>query len=351
MATSATFGASPRPKRARVRLVWVTRALIGLLTVSSVVAVIVQASLPPSVQAVSPSCPNGAVDGTDPGGSLAQCLAWSSRHPDGDIVNTSSPTVATIGGAPAVVVGTGNGSLEALRLSSGVSDPGWPVRTLAAAYGTSLEAPKAPGDPVTCKESTNIAGYPTLGVSGPISAAVQSGKNSTIYAQLGGGNDFPLTAANLDREPDYWAFDASGVALWDTNSNEEGYAATRGEDACNAQNEPNGSVPALGGMTISGTGPTSLAFATSTTGPNIYGLNDASGAVTPGWPFSNTDSQLTTPLVAQPNGFTSPEVAFTSDQTYNPLDPGSFGGGHYRELATSGNGNNETGQEICNNRS
>ena len=55
---------------------------------------------------------------------------WSVSLPDtGSPVALSSPNVATLGGAPAVVVGDRSGHVYALSLGSGSPVPGWPVST------------------------------------------------------------------------------------------------------------------------------------------------------------------------------------------------------------------------------
>ena len=54
---------------------------------------------------------------------------WSEQVTDGSPISLSSPNVATLHGAPAVVVGDRGGYVSAFSLASGAPVPGWPAST------------------------------------------------------------------------------------------------------------------------------------------------------------------------------------------------------------------------------
>ena len=54
---------------------------------------------------------------------------WSEQVADGSPISLSSPNVATLHGAPAVVVGDRGGFVSAFSLANGAPVPGWPAST------------------------------------------------------------------------------------------------------------------------------------------------------------------------------------------------------------------------------
>ena len=54
---------------------------------------------------------------------------WSQTVSDGSPISSSSPNLATLGGASAVVVGDQGGHIYAFSLASGAAVPGWPAST------------------------------------------------------------------------------------------------------------------------------------------------------------------------------------------------------------------------------
>src|SRR5271154_1223826 len=80
--------------------------------------------------------------------SLRFVSSWSKAVSDGSPISLSSPNLAILHGAPAVVVGDNGGDVNALFLSNGATVPGWPASTGGVPVkSTPSVAPLSPGSP------------------------------------------------------------------------------------------------------------------------------------------------------------------------------------------------------------
>ena len=122
-----------------------------------------------------------------PGGELgaaAQSLSftsvWSQDLGDGTPVALSSPDVATLAGAPAVVVGDQGGHIYAFSLATGALVPGWPATTggvpVESTPSVAALTPGSPDDTIFVGAGTaakpHEGGYEAFGPDGTLKWSV-----------------------------------------------------------------------------------------------------------------------------------------------------------------------------------
>jgi hypothetical protein len=228
-----------------------------------------------------------------PGGELgaaAQSLSftsvWSQDLGDGTPVALSSPDVATLAGAPAVVVGDQGGHIYAFSLATGALVPGWPATT--------------GGVPV---EST------------PSVAALTPGSpDDTIFVGAG-------TAAK-PHEGGYEAFGPDGTLKWSVGVHNPGATYVSGVVASLAVGDLQGGLDVVG----------------PSVGQRQDAINAITGTVLPGFPWFQGGGDYATPALADLYGTGKLEIVNGGGQTaglaYNTL---YAQGGHVRVLSRTGN--------------
>ncbi len=209
---------------------------------------------------------------------------WSATLPDaGNPVALSSPTVANLDGQPAAVVGDRSGRLYALHLSDGSEVAGWPI----VPDGLPIDSPPS------------VAG-------------------STVY--VGTGN----AAAGKNTGGAYNAFNANGSRRWRTTVSA-------------LPNGAGGSASVVTGLAI-GTLQGATSAVSGTLGQQQDELNADNGAVQPGFPWFEADSNFTTPALADLYGNGQNEIIEGGDSTAGLAYNTNYGnGGHLRILSQSGN--------------
>ncbi len=99
------------------------RALVGPLSAAGTIAALLPLTLLPlTLLPLIGAAPAAAQ-------ALVFVKVWSEQVTDGSPISLSSPNVATLHGAPAVVVGDRGGFVSAFSLANGASVPGWPAST------------------------------------------------------------------------------------------------------------------------------------------------------------------------------------------------------------------------------
>ncbi|HMC38290.1 MAG TPA: hypothetical protein VKI19_01425, partial [Acidimicrobiales bacterium] len=213
-------------------------------------------------------------------------LQWSQWIPNGPngVIAESSPTVATLdGGGPAVLVGDQGGHVYAMHLSNGSEVRGWPASTGGVAVDA---APSSTGTSVFVGEG--YAGAPTVGGNAKFTAA-------------GGG---PVWVQHPTMIP---GSGRAGVQTGLAIGNLEGQ----------------------------------LDVVSGSMGQSSYALNSDVGAVLPGWPFLDADSNFATPAIADLYSNGHNEVVEGGDSTGNAVARDQLGlpyqnGGHIRVLSGAG---------------
>ena len=240
---------------------------------------------------------------TQPAGAVGPfTLAWSQTLSDaGGPVAQSSPMIANLPGGPAVVVGDTSGNVWAYYLNGSGPVPGWPYRT--------------GGVPVSSTPSV----APTSG-SGPDSVFVGLGNASN--PSLGG----------------YQAISPGGGDLWF-------------HQVTNPLTDPLGSYTAIAASMAVGNLEGGTDVIAPSTGQNTYAFNAASGAVLPGWPRFQGDSDFATPALADLYRSGQTEIVDAADSSpglaYNRTYPQ---GGILRVLQPTGtlvNPNDPAAGEVC----
>jgi len=216
---------------------------------------------------------------------------WSHVLPDaGHPVSLSSPIVATLDGAPAVVVGDGAGNIFAFSLATGRGIPGWPAQT---------------------------GGIPVL--STPSVAALSAGSpDDTVFVGVGG--------PARPHEGGYEAFNPDGSRRWLVDVRNPGSDAVAGATsavmASLAVGELQGKTPDVVGPSV---------------GQVEYAINGATGSTLPGWPWFTSDSGFSTPALADLYGDGQIEVIGGGDQTAGLAYGTTYlRGGHLRVIAPTG---------------
>jgi hypothetical protein len=225
---------------------------------------------------------------------LSLTQTWSSglTQDIGQPIAESSPTLADLGGTPAVVVGDRRGMLHAFDLA-------------------------APPVPVTVP--TQPHGWPTTDGSGPIDSSPSvstSAGSSTIY--VGSGDDLDPAIGG------YHSFTASGSPNWFTP----------------VVNPPSDSSPA--GAVIAGMTAAPLECGTDvyagSAGQVSYALDATTGSTLTGWPYFNSDSTHSTAATADLYGTGATEIIDGGDQTAGSGRGRTYtAGGHLRILTPRGN--------------
>lgn len=217
---------------------------------------------------------------------------WARALPDaGRPIALSSPNVATLGAAPAVVVGDRSGHVYAFYLANGEPVAGWPAST--------------GGVPV---DST-----PSVAALNPASA------DDTVF--VGVGN------SSTPREGGYEAFNPDGTRRW--------FVAVK-----NPPTDPLAGTTAavrasLAIGELQGRSPDVVA---PSLGQEEYAIDAVNGTTLPGFPWFASDSAFSTPALADLYGNGRTYIIDGGDQT-----PGvAYGahyvrGGHLRVLSPTGN--------------
>jgi outer membrane protein assembly factor BamB len=223
---------------------------------------------------------------------------WSQTVSDGSPISVSSPNVAVLDGASAVVVGDQGGQINAFSLASGAVVPGWPAST--------------GGVPV---ESTP-------------SVAALSSRSPDDSVFVGAGS------AGVPHDGGYEAFSPDGKELWYVSVHSPGTTEQSGVVASLAVGDLQGSTDVVG----------------PSLGQNQDAINAATGAVLPGFPWFQADSDLATPALADLYGTGKTDIIEGGGQTaglaYRVHYPQ---GGHVRVVAATGNTgtNSPAGGLIC----
>ena len=246
--------------------------------------------------------------------------SWSKAVPDGTPISLSSPNIAVLHGAPAVVVGDNGGDVNALFLSNGATVPGWPAST--------------GGVPV--KSTPSVA---------PLSA--------------GSPDDSVFVGAGTPAEPHeggYEAFNPNGTKRWSLSVHNPNKPYVSGIVASTAVGDLQGK----------------LAVVAPSVGDQEDAINASTGTVLPGFPWFTGDGDFATPALANFNtpanagravSLTGNDLAGNGLAGNVPVDivngggqfPGTaFGthftrGGHVGVLRPTGNAgtNNRHGGLIC----
>lgn len=228
-------------------------------------------------------------------------LAWSRTLPDaGAPVALSSPNVADLGGAPAVVVGDRKGFVYALNLAQGTDVAGWPYDTGGVPVDSTPSVAQLPGQ----RDDTVFVGL---------------GDSATPHA---GG---------------YLAINANGTRRW---------AVT----VKNPSSDGQGDIAVPASLAVGNLQGSSLDVVAPSVGQEEYAINASSGRVLPGFPWFTADSVFTTPALADVYQDGQTDIIEGGDQT-----PGmSYGvlylrGGHMRVISPTGTlgSNSPTGGLVC----
>jgi hypothetical protein len=205
----------------------------------------------------------------------------------------SSPTVATLAGGEAVVVGDRAGNVYAYYLTghSAAPVPGWPVST---------------GAPVTSTPSVEPLDGSSL---------------DSVF--VGAGNAADPTAGG------YFGFGPSGTPLWRASVTDP---TTDAQPAYGVQ-------ASLAVGALQGAGPDVVAGSLD---QEEYALDAATGSALAGWPFFTSDSVFSTAALADLYGTGQTEIVEGGDQTAGfALGQQYTQGGHVRIL-------NGDGDLVCN---
>ncbi len=216
---------------------------------------------------------------------------WTTRLPG--IVAQSSPTAATIAGVPAVVVGTRSGQVEALRLTNGRSLPGWPV--------------KVPG------------GYPVDSTPSTAAGLVFVGTGDAAVPHGG-----------------YLALRGNGSVAWYRTVSllPGGGGGNAGVSASLAYGTLNGKKTVVAG----------------TLGQQEGAFAAAGGAARPGFPWFSSDTEFSTPAIANLYGNGRNYIVGGAEQTAGLSYEHHYSrGGHLRVLSGTGNAGSSTpaGGAVC----
>ncbi|HXW78100.1 MAG TPA: hypothetical protein VEJ84_01300, partial [Acidimicrobiales bacterium] len=217
---------------------------------------------------------------------------WSRTLPDrGRPIALSSPNIATLGGVPAVVVGDRAGHVYAFTLAHGSAVPGWPVSTGGVPVDSTPSVAVLPG---TSPDDTVFVGV---------------GNSSTPHA---GG---------------YEAFNPGGTRRW--------FVPVK-----NPASDPQaGRTSAVRASLAVGNlqGPGTDVVAPSL-GQQEYAINASTGRTLPGFPWFTSDSDFSTPALADLYGGGHLDIVGGGDQTAGVAYGVHYTqGGHVRVLGPTGN--------------
>jgi hypothetical protein len=212
---------------------------------------------------------------------------WSVTLPDaGAPVAQSSPDVATLDGMPAVVVGDRAGYVYALSLASGAAVPGWPVATGAGVDSTPSVAALTAGSP-----------------------------DDTVFVGVGD--------AATPAKGGYEAISPNGTEAWFVT----------------VENPSSDHRP--GEAVIASLAVGDLQGGTDVVAPSVgqeeYALNADNGATLTGFPWFTSDSDFSTPALADLYGNGKTEIVEGGDQSAGIADGVTYDqGGHLRVIAPTG---------------
>ena len=252
--------------------------LVGALVAS--IAALSTGALPAAAAAgpVAAASPVHAASG------LSTVETWSTGNlPDaGSPIALSSPAVADLPGGPAAVIGDRAGYLYAFNLATGARE--WTV---------------------------NEGG---IGIDGSPSAAKLGGAYDTVFDGI--GDSIAPTRGY------YQAINPNGTVRWE-------------QTAYNPSTDTG--IPMNGvstGMAV-GTLQGQTAVVSGSMGQNEAAYNASSGAELPGFPWLESDSNFSTPGIADIEGNGTNQIVEGGDATRNPAFPASYynmDGGHIRIL-------------------
>jgi PQQ-like domain len=213
-------------------------------------------------------------------------LVWSQTVTDGRPISTSSPNLAVLNGAPAVVVGDVGGHVDAFSLASGRPVPGWPA--------------SSGGAPV---EST------------PSVAALTAGSpDDTVFVGAG-------TAAT-PHEGGYEAFRPNGTRLWSVTIHNPGASFVSGIVASLAVGDLQGGTDVVA----------------PSVGQQEDAIDAATGKVLAGFPWFDGDGDYATPAVSDMYGNGKNDVVNGGGQTAGlAYEVHYTQGGHVSVLSPTGN--------------
>ncbi len=242
--------------------------------------------------------------------SLRFVSSWSKTVPDGSPISLSSPNLAVLHGAPAVVVGDNGGDVNALFLSNGATVPGWPASTGGVPVkSTPSVAPLSPGSP-----------------------------DDSVFVGAGTPAD--------PHEGGYEAFNPNGTKRWSVGVHNPNKSYVSGIVASTAVGELQGK----------------LAVVAPSMGDQEDAINASTGAVLPGFPWFTGDGDFATPALANFNATANGKraVSLTGNNAVDIVNGGgqvagtAFGthftqGGHVGVLRPTGNAGttNRHGGLIC----
>jgi hypothetical protein len=215
---------------------------------------------------------------------------WSHVLPDrGGPVALSSPNVATLDGAPAVVVGDRSGRVYAFFLANGAPVPGWPADAGAPVDSTPSVAALDPASP---------------------DDTVFVGAGDAAKPHVGG----------------YEAFNQDGKLRW--------YVPVRNPVTDPASKGTSAVIASLAVGNLQG----STDVVAPSVGQEEYAINAATGATLRGFPWFTADSGFSTPALADLYGSAKTEIIEGGDQTAGMAQWVQYSqGGHLRVLSPTGN--------------
>ena len=235
-----------------------------------------------------------------PGGGVTLTLTWTQTLNDaGGPIALSSPNVATLAGGASVVVGDRAGHVYAFNLASGTTVPGWPVST--------------GGVPV---DST------------PSVADTTGGGLDSVF--VGEGNAATPTSGG------YLGITPQGGTMWFTN----------------VQNPSTDTAPAKAvqaSMAIGNLG-TGTDVVAGSLGEVGQAMNASNGAMLPGFPWFQADSNFTTPALGDVRDNGRTDIVEGGDSSAGSAYGTTYSnGGHLRILSATGNAGtgNPAGGLVC----
>ncbi len=223
---------------------------------------------------------------------------WSQTVTDGRPISTSSPNLAVLDGAPAVVVGDKGGDVDAFSLATGTPVPGWPAST--------------GGVPV---EST------------PSVAALTAGSpDDSVFVGVG-------TAAT-PHEGGYEAFKPNGAKSWYVTIHNPGASFVSGIVASLAVGNLQGGTDVVA----------------PSIGQQEDAINAATGKVLSGFPWFDGDGDYATPALADLYGTGKNDIVNGGGQTAGlAYEVHYTQGGHVSVTSRTGNAgaSSPNGGLIC----
>jgi hypothetical protein len=233
------------------------------------------------------------------GAHVSLTLMWTQTLNDaGGPIALSSPNVATLAGGPAVVVGDRAGNVYAFSLASGVGVPGWPVST---------------GVPIDSTPS--------------VADTTGNGLDSVF---VGEGNAATPTSGG------YLGITPQGATMWFTNVQNPATdtAPAKAVQASMAVGNLNGATDVVAGSL----------------GEVGQAMSAGSGAMLPGFPWFQADSNFTTPALGDVYGNGRTDIVEGGDSSAGSAYGTKYtNGGHLRVLSPTGNAGtgNPGGGLVC----